>query len=391
MNFYEMKHLSRRQFLAQAALTAVSVSALPLLTSFSSFGMPENPKDFRMAVFGDSILWGVGLREENKIHSQLARWLQNEVFGEKRRVAKPLLLAHAGATIFPTFDKRERPLPASRFAEIGSSNPSIISQIDLAAEIYRRQGASPEKVELIVVNGGANNLGVQNLLLMLFPNNEVIKRAEKYCFDEMREVFSKIADTFPQARIVVVGYYQLISMQTKAVELPKSLLGLVGLRKLGALINIPFYRDRWVRDSLARKSGYWQQYSDSSLNRAVEELNEARPLKDLSSQTGLPRAFFVPAPFKPENSYAAPDTYLWKLVSWGKSNDEKRAERKLLCRLEGKKDLAYSRCVKSALGHPNVKGAQAYFEAIKNKLAPAIESFGWLEKSENERTGESER
>lgn len=381
-NFIIMEQISRRRFLTQSALAAVSAVVLPVLAPFSSFfGFTEGAEDFRMAVLGDSVLWGSGLREENKIYSKVARWLETEVFREKRRVAKPLVLAHSGATIFPEFDKKEKLTPSARFNEINSSNPSILNQIDLAAESYRGQNVNPENVELIIVNGGANDLRVQNLLLMLFPNHEVIERAEKYCYESMTLVLTKIADTFPNARIVVPGYYQIVSKQTKASELPKSILGLVGLRKLGAIANIPFYRDRWVRDSLARKSGYWQKYSDFNLESVVSELNISRPLPDSKNQTNPQRAFFVRAPFEPENSYAAPDTYLWKLVSWGKSNDEMRAERKQLCRLEGKKNLSYSICSKSAIGHPNVKGAQAYFEAIKSTLEPVIDSFGWLEKS----------
>lgn len=379
-----MSKIPLQKYLRQLAKALVSVIFFSFLSPSFAFGFIENSKDFRIAVLGDSVLWGMGLREENKIHSKLAKWLQTEIFKEKRHVAIPLLLAHARAKIFPEFDKKERLIPAKNFGEMSSGNPSILSQVDLAAETFRRKGVNPEDVELIIVNGGANNLGVKNLVIMLFPNREVIDRAKKYCFDEMQIVLAKIADVFPNARIVVVGYYQVISSETKSAELTKSLFGLVGLRKLGALFNIPFYHERWVRDSLAKKSDYWHQYSDYSLNQVVEELNKQRPIQDTKSQKNLPRAFFVHAPFNPENSYGAPDTYLWKLVGWGKSNDEMRAERQKSCKQEKKRGLDYSFCSKGALGHPNIKGANAYFEAIKNTLVPIIDSFDWLENSENQ-------
>jgi hypothetical protein len=340
-------------------------------------------EDFRMLVLGDSVLSGVGLRNENKIHSKIVRWLETEVFKESRRAVKALVLAHSGARIQPAFDRKKRLLPAAGSPEIASSNPSILSQIDLAAEACTRQGASPDKIELIIVNGGANDLQIHNLLVMVVPNRRIISKAGKVCYESMLVALEKMAGTFPNALIMIPGYYQLISKETQAVELPKSLFGLVGLRKLGTIVHTLFFRIHSVRDVLANRSVVWKEHSDLELEAAVNQLNRTHPFKNQSGQTERPRAVFVPSPFKPENSYAAPETHLWQLVGWGHSNDETRLEREQLCKLDRRKGFGYSLCKKGAFGHPNVHGAHAYFEAIKCKLAPMIEPSGWLEKSVN--------
>jgi hypothetical protein len=354
---------------------------VPAPLSPSTTRLVNDSEDFRMLVLGDSVLWGVGLRNENKIHTKIVRWLETEVFRERRRAVKPFILAHSGARIQSAFDKKKKLLPAAGSPEIGSSNPSILSQIDLAAEACTRQGVSPDKIELIIVNGGANDLQIHNLLVMVVPNKRIIRKASKFCYESMLLVLETIADNFPNALIMIPGYYQLISKETQAVELPKSLFGLVGLRKLGTIVHTLFFRIHLVRDLLADRSAVWKKHSDLGLEAAVNELNRTHPVKNPPGQTEHPRAVFVPSPFTPKNSYAAHETYVWELVDWGRSNDETRLERDQLCKLERRKGLGHFLCKKGAFGHPNVRGAHAYFEAIKCKLEPMIEPSGWLEKS----------
>ncbi len=374
------RHIPKRpaRAVGSAPASPISVPLPPAATA-----IVDNAEDFRIAVLGDSILWGVGLRDENKICAKLVRWLETEVFNERRRRVMPLIFAHSGARILPAFDRRKKLLPAAGSPEIGSSNPSILSQIDLAVEACGRQGISPDNIDLIIVNGGANDLQIYNLLIMLVPRERIIRKARQFCFEAMFVVLKRIADTFPNARVLVPGYYQLISRETQAVELPRSLFGLVGLRKLGTIVHMPFERIPVVRDLLAKRSAVWKEYSDFELETAVNQLNRMRPMRGIQGQTELPRAFFVPSPFKPENSYAASETYLWKLVDWGRSNDETRLEREKWSKMEGKKGFGHSLCKKGAFGHPNVQGAHAYFEAIKNRLEPMIKPLGWLEKPIN--------
>lgn len=367
-----MKQVNRRTFLKQIILASTALSVLPVSRLlFPSSYAAEKLEDFKMAVLGDSILWGIGLREEHKIYNRLADWLKNDVFQDKRSTNPPVVLADSGAKIYPASKKKNKQKAKAE----SEDDPTILKQVSLAVDFYQREQVNPETIELILVNGGANDLGAYHLLMgLLFPNKEIINRAKKYCYGGMGKVLNEITNQFPNARIFLLGYYPLISKQTKASELPKSLLGLFGLRKLGAIINIPFYRDHLMRNILAQKSEIWRRHSDENFQAAINELNNTRPFTGSNEQ----RAFFVPAPFKPENCYAAPDSFMWRLVGMGRTDDEMRQETLKTCIEKGKKGFGKSLCAKSALGHPNVKGAEAYFQAIKEKMEPLISSFGWL-------------
>jgi hypothetical protein len=67
-------------------------------------------------------------------------------------------------------------------------------------------------------------------------------------------------------------------------------------------------------------------------------------------------------PFRPENCYGAPDTWLWKVAE----EDQVAADRREQCRSAG--DAESLQCHGAAMGHPNVRGAQEYANAITREL-----------------------
>lgn len=109
---------------------------------------PSNTLDitldtFRVAVFGGSVLWGQGLTEPQKIHSQVAQVIpQREggigVYHE--------LHAHSGAVIGMGNDRIENAL----YGEIPTDYPTILQQVDASIN-------SPETVYLVLINGGIND------------------------------------------------------------------------------------------------------------------------------------------------------------------------------------------------------------------------------------------
>src|SRR5262245_17460634 len=79
-----------------------SIPALALLSVFifvfvtTSAAQPADcEKGFKTLVFGDSILWGEGLQDEDKFVNIVGRWLQARVGAP----CLPVMHAHAGATI----------------------------------------------------------------------------------------------------------------------------------------------------------------------------------------------------------------------------------------------------------------------------------------------------
>jgi len=107
------------------------------------------------------------------------------------------------------------------------------------------------------------------------------------------------------------------------------------------------------------------------------------------------RALFVPVLFKDENAYAANSSFLWEIIpnqkvvvecadqSWILkliAADELQTTRACACDQAGKRnDFFY---VRAGAFHPNVKGADAYFVAIKQKLERILPG---LEASDNNR------
>src|SRR6185369_3870097 len=106
-----------------------------LLTSTAAFGdckvNPAGGDPLQLLVIGDSIMWGQGLREDEKFSTRVKCWLQGKI----DRPVSVHVEAHSGAVIasaniplrqFPTND-----------GEVNQSTPSINEELDHASEFYR--------------------------------------------------------------------------------------------------------------------------------------------------------------------------------------------------------------------------------------------------------------
>jgi hypothetical protein len=126
----------------------------------------------------------------------------------------------------------------------------------------------------------------------------------------------------------------------------------------------------FIRNYLAKRSSIWHEESNKNLQSAVNQTNESHPMK-LDSGDAINRAFFVKVPFEKENAYGAEKTFLWKLINKTKTNDPLYEDRAKICKdrnLEGFNRLDRFICHRAGLFHPNVEGANAYFNAIKSEL-----------------------
>ena len=110
-----------------------------------------NADPFRMIVIGDSIAWGCGLYTKEKYHYLVADWLQKTL----KRPVEVTVLAHTGATI-----TKPTNIDPSKHTfldpELGSWDPTLLEQADHIP--------NPEKVDLILVSGGINDLGLDRIL-----------------------------------------------------------------------------------------------------------------------------------------------------------------------------------------------------------------------------------
>lgn len=275
-----MQNHSRRNFIKK--LTAIGTAAFAGSSFPQTFArsFSKNAAPFNMLVLGDSIMWGQGLLREQKFFYQVNEWLKTEILKDRRAVNPPHVEAHSGATIFPEFDEKLDFTKRYSSGETNVSNPSIIFQAFNALEHYQNQGESessvtPEKVDLILVNGGINDFNAGRLFHIIIKDEKIQAYARQFCGNGMKILLRFLTSSFPKAKIVVTGYYSIISTETDPNILRKTLSSFLGTEKLGFLFNIPFYREHHrFRDELARRSYVWRDESDRNLLEAVRSINK---------------------------------------------------------------------------------------------------------------------
>src|SRR6185436_14775702 len=96
--------------------------------------------------------------------------------------------------------------------------------------------------------------------------------------------------------------------------------------------------------------------------------NELRQgVLEFNKHFGGNSATFIDVPFGPNNAYAAPDTWLWLVPTPPIARDQVFDQRQQVC---GAVTGAEPTCRPASMGHPNVKGAEAYAKAIIGAIAP---------------------
>lgn len=424
---------SRRNFLKGSALF-LGAAALQHAAPLRLYGMAAGQsgalgRPLRMLAIGDSVMWGQGLQDEHKFTHMLREWLCEQRGGGSCRGADDVQLhveAHSGAHVAnPEGDdaKEEERFkrdiaPVKFYGEVNNRYPTNWGQLALALRHYRQSGVPPSEVDLVLVNGGINDMSATNILVNSKPGDDIMKAADTFCEVAMRDFLYEAADKLPNARFVVTGYFPLVSTQTCTKEVFRTLTDL--LRSANPVER--FYAGRvlsrmraeradatckpgvspgGVLRWLADRSAHWVEVSNAALGRAVDALNRDRPrppVVNCGQMAAPPEAFArgirVEVPFKPENAYAAPDSWLWQLTTTDKlpdlvvncldknllqnlvTQDEMQGTRPCMCDHAGRRnDLA---CVRAGTFHPNRKGSNAYFEAIRNKLSGVACHAGWV-------------
>lgn len=353
-------------------------------------------RPLHMLVLGDSIMWGQGLRKQNKFWWRVKNWLHEKT----GRDILEKIEAHSGAVIGTLAGQTE--IFASDDGEVNLETPTVNQQLDEALKHY----ADPSKVDLILVNGCVNDVDVRNLLNASTSLESLGVEIGEKCGGRMRSLLGRIITAFPNAHVVVTSYYRIVSPLTANNSFTRLLV-----KKLNS--NNPEARhmtDQQMRERLVTISEEWYRLSTSKLAQAVAAVNE-----DLQRTSSQQRILFAEIQFSPEHAFAAPDTLLWNfkfgstndsglrrimiILTLGtaayKANDEVRESRSKSCKKtfgrsrDGRREteqekqhreIKYLACRYASLGHPNKMGALIYTEAIKGQLQWLITAVGWLRK-----------
>jgi lysophospholipase L1-like esterase len=394
--------------LRKAFLLVPGLVALFFLTASSVFAdcpnqvTPPEGDVLQMLVIGDSIMWGQGLRDDEKFTSRVKCWLQEKT----NREVKLHLEAHSGAVIsvvgsnyIVSADAGSAPTNVTTYSgEVNSTTPTINEQLDHAIKFYAEDRTSPS---LILLNGCINDVGVKNLLLVSTPLEDLRAQVRTKCGDGMHALLKRVRDSFPRAQVVVTNYYPIVSTLTA----DNTFLRLLVKRLNNQRPEAGRMTDKEMRQRLIAISDEWYKTSTASLAEAVVKTNSA------GTPEAFPKVSFVEIQFGPEHVFAAPDTLLWNfmfastnvsgftkiivLLSFGtaayKPNDHVRESRVKACEQafkkpkgikEEKKEKAaredlFLICRYASLGHPNQMGALVYTEAIKGQLLRLLDGGAW--------------
>lgn len=386
----------------------------------------ENPKardptkstPLVVAMFGDSIMWGQGLKERDKFWCRTKQWLELKT----RREVKHYVYAHAGAVI------EEKSLGKNSYElllkigeqgkEVNVSFPTIIQQVDTAAEEFEKK---TEKVDLVLVDGCINDLNLRTLLNAGTTEENIEKQTGTFCRDPMERLLRRINEKFPNAYVVVTGYYPLVY---KGIPIEKNgktkyKNGTAKNRLTEYLVRILGNNPNCVNPEedtfvcLDRLSRAWHEASNKALKDAVKEVNGSIGInKELMH--------FAELHFPPEYGFSTKQTMLWN-IRFGATNagglrkvvavmldifraldtnDDTWDLRKKQCRASekefnkrlgqltdpGQKETVKEQlqwfesiCKRGSLAHPNKFGAALYAQTIIARLDAILAKTRWLE------------
>jgi hypothetical protein len=330
------------------------------------------PSNFYVVTLGDSIMWGQGIPNGSKFRDLVAAWLQAQ-FGATRQVIQIPTHAHSGARILPKDGVPDVETPLS--GEIPNNGaPSLYAQTALTAADLSAHGINPASVNLVLLDGGINDIGITFLLDPLKSTGDIDQYTQALCIGRMQALLPQVIQTFPNAAIVVTGYFQAVTSESDTAALTV-LLGALGVQfgPAGGLAGL--VAGVIGKDQLVANSGEFAVDVSYGLTTVVQQTNAQ------FAPTVAKVALASPG-FGDPNGYHASSTYLWDVgyyaideangvaginpptaydahsVAWNRARECTMAT-----------NPPDPLCVDASMGHPNYAGEAAYAAAIEAQLA----------------------
>ncbi len=329
---------------------------------------------YRIVALGDSIMWGQGLLESQKFTELVGQ----RIISNGKNVYRQDRSANSGAKIMnntgePDFNCGASPslfdiaapgLPVNFEGEKNCGASSVVNQV---SEWSKLPIDVRNRVDLVLIDGGINDVGVTTILSPLISENEIASQATVHC-SKMNSILLANPGTFnamnsalavfPNATILVTGYYPIVSKNSDALMIMKMANDI----SYGAIPLLTLAVSLLLRDSFVIKSKIFAETANEVLRLAVEATKDSRV------------KFTVPE-WNDNNSLFAPESFLFGLTSvgviFGAPEDPVATSRVPLCstpcRNTGTSPTS-STCAIASLGHPNAKGALAYADAIMKVL-----------------------
>jgi hypothetical protein len=304
-------------------------------------------RPFNVAFIGDSIMWGQGLADADKFSTRFRLFLAGALGG---RTVYPANYSHSGAIIGTDPDDRDRPANATmRGGEVPESYPTVLNQaLGLVRTDFAQHQFNPTDVDLIVMDGCANDVTLGKVLAPWTNDSEIEAAAQSYCNLQMTYNLQAIHAVYTNAKILVTGYYPIVSAQSNLAAV--AVLGSTVLGPVGTVAAVV----SWDK-AIAHSTTFF-----ASANTMIQ-----MAVVSTDARIGANVIKFVVPSFDASNSYAAPNSWLWLVPvppTLPNQFDEVFASRQLTCLSMGTSMPAT--CPPASMGHPNALGALAYANAL---------------------------
>lgn len=327
-----------------------------------------------VVAIGDSVVWGQGLRHEDKFANQVYAALTD---GDDR-LPEENLKAHSGAVIgvggpIPSVEERYGPVGTRTGRhEKPSSGPTILQQLDrLPYDFLAHDGLGEDRqreadraydsegdVDLVLLDGGINDVSVGTIASPFESPADLARSVEQHCYEDLSELIDRTRQKFPNATIVVTSYFPFVSHES---QLNLKQLSVLTAMVIGPIVGALLYI---VGGSLLRRAVegvlFFNRHQLAGVRRAVTERARA---------DDGPGIVFATPRFRTRNSANAHEAWLWPvregLIPVGGLGDPDVDElRRAVC------DATDSglTCEKAPTCHPNPDGADAYTAAILDRL-----------------------
>lgn len=309
-------------------------------------GGAASAEPFRMAVIGDSVMWGQGLAEPDKIHTKVLGYIASGLNG---RPVEKQVAAHSGAIIgLKAADLNAQYATNGMSGEMPRAHPTIGWQA-------MNQIQNPELVDLVLMNGGINDVDVLQILTLdyMISLDALRQRTRDLVGAQMQTLLTgTVMPRFPRATIVVSNYFPIISWDS-AMDAVGGFVRL--LFPLAGLISLEIQR------KLTDQSLAFHDEATKAMQAAIANANK---------QYGTDRVRFAPSSFYGSNAVGAWNAYLYSPAQ----PDPLASARALECP-KYFTGGAVDTCKQAQSGHPNPKGALAYASNIHSVVKSLIP--GW--------------
>jgi hypothetical protein len=348
-----------------------------------------------MLSIGDSLMWGQGLRPDHRFRELVRRRIARE-----GTPVVELSMARSGAQIDPanpqhsnaaqtqdgiiadTFLNSSTPAPIyapSLFArEVPHSSLTSVKQLEVARDLLRHgPDSAPADINWIILDGGINDVNVVNIVSPAgaISDGEVLEgwsawlleRARTETEPEMISTLDHALQWFPNAAIVVNGYFPIFSIQSMVGAIRVTSYGVLNAGLSAAVLGNPA-----SLMAIAEASRVWQIVSNEHLRRAIARITSLHPRR---------RVMFARSNIEDSHCLFAPQTWLWgysaspptvpanlsEWIQWfagAAPEDEVIVDRLARCAALQPSGLDGAKCRLASIGHPNPEGATDYANAI---------------------------